>query len=63
MRKLMPIYRCYKCINCSTIDCRNHFCIANNTRKKIKTNIFTGIPDWCPLEDVPNKDGRLNNGS
>ena len=52
MQKMMPIFKCHGCNNYSTIDCRSHFCVAANHRE-IETNIFTEIPEWCPLDDVP----------
>ena len=52
MDKLMVIHNCYECRHTSTVDCREHGCFLMGKRK-IKTNIFIEIPDWCPLPDAP----------
>jgi hypothetical protein len=47
------IYDCYGCKNRGTFDRKTHFCYGHG-RRVIGGNIFTEIPDWCPLPDAPN---------
>jgi len=58
MGKLIEIDNCYRCAYRGTLDCRSHFC-RKSGRREITTNIFTEIPDWCPLPDASQLHKRI----
>jgi hypothetical protein len=50
-KKLLPIFKCQPCGNLSMYP-GGPFCTFSRPVRKISTNIYKEMPEWCPLEDV-----------